>query len=116
MTSELVARRHGEALLEQMKGTGWKLEVWENLGWHYCVVNGTLYIYAHEYMDGISYTSLMGDGKHPHAGLPVWTDDYHSKDPNKVVEHQLAFAQKYMDHINAAFSKVMANIHPKKGV
>ena len=110
---ELTARRHGKVLLRRMKGTGWKLEVWENLGWHYCVVNGNLTVYASEYMDGISYTALLGD-EGPHAGLPLWSSHFSSKDPNEVARNQLEIAEDTVKRLTTVVKKVRANIGPKK--
>jgi hypothetical protein len=42
MLTKKQVERDGAALLAQMHGEGWTLDVWENLGWHYCVRRGPL--------------------------------------------------------------------------
>ena len=34
----------GRKLVESMPGTGWRLHVWQNLGWHYSVRRGDLQV------------------------------------------------------------------------
>ncbi|RUU74744.1 hypothetical protein [Mesorhizobium sp. M7A.F.Ca.MR.362.00.0.0] len=41
------AKRNAEALASRM-GDGWKVEVWENLGWHYLVQKGCVTIHINE--------------------------------------------------------------------
>ena len=107
------AMKHGKALLRRMKGKGWKLDVWENLGWHYAVYNGTLTVHATEYLLGqTTYFTLLGDTERG-GGECYWTEDFSSTDPNKVVERQLAHALKVAKGHLAIVKKVEANIRSK---
>jgi hypothetical protein len=34
------ARKKAEEVKDQLPGKGWKIHVWENIGWHYRVIRG----------------------------------------------------------------------------
>ena len=110
------AVKHGKALLRRMKGKGWKLDVWENMGWHYAVYNGTLTVHASEYaMSKTTYFTLLGDEERG-GGLGFWTEngpESSSEDPNEVVERQVAYALKVAKGHLAIVKKVEANIRSK---
>lgn len=93
------AFKEGKKLLKQMNGLGgnWKLHVWENLGWHYALENKrtkgkSITLYADTYYDKVTYSVLMGDMRH--AGVSIWSDSRHSKDPMKAVKQAIKTAEK----------------------
>jgi len=80
-----------EELLASLDGEGWKLDIWENLGWHYAVYNGPLTVHGspgHWYCL-LSRTEIRG------GGALYWTDDAHFKNPNDAVRHQLDLVRKF---------------------
>jgi len=104
--SKREATRKGKELLARMEGEGWKLNVWKNIGWHYCVrAAGVISVYP-------SSTSLFGDDRFHclmgglNHGDILWNDSFHSTDPNEVVRHQLEVAQE----------SVAALIEEKQGI
>jgi hypothetical protein len=97
--TEQEARREGRKLLKRMKGKGWKLRVWENLGWHFCVWNGPAAVYPS--INGKFHCLLADhDCKGTGAGHGEWTTTESFADPNKAVACELASAesvvQKYI--------------------
>lgn len=91
------AEKLGKELLAKMKGTGWTLRVWENLSWHYRVMNGGLDIYPS--FDGIAFHAVLNrqDAPGGHGGEIFWTDKNRHSDPNLVVERQLKTARNFTD-------------------
>lgn len=89
------AEKLGKELLARMKGDGWKLRVWENLGWHYSVKNGGMSVYPS--FDGIAYHALLHKENDGIGGETFWTDNNRHSDPNLVVERQLKTARNFTD-------------------
>ena len=87
------ARRLGNKLLKRMRGDGWELDVWQNIGWHYCVrANEVISVYpVSERLDETKYTCLLGGQNY---GVMLFSETFSHEDPNVVVEHQLEFAQE----------------------
>jgi len=90
------AEKAAKDLKKKLKGRGWKIDVWENLGWHYRVSAGSLKVYP-SYTKG-HYFCLFGKGG---GGDSIWTDSFTSRDPNEVVEHQLAYANEVIEDYNS---------------
>ena len=104
MLDKQQADKRGKALLDKMRGDGWKLDVWENLGWHYSVCNGAMSVHASSLgapEDGSEDTffCLMGtdrDQSHD-SGHPAWGSDFKSNDPNEVVLAQIRKAREVLN-------------------
>ncbi len=97
--TEKEARKAGKELLKRMKGKRWKLEVWNNLGWHCMVRNGPVQVHLDNYC-GKDYSCLISDNlRDPSGGNIEWTtqDSKHFTDPNKAVAHELKSARKYLN-------------------
>lgn len=65
-----------KALLKKMNTSGWRIKVWENLGWHYSLINQTVSITDEE--DTRTRAMLC-----PHYSF--WEVSYH-KNPNRAVK------------------------------
>jgi hypothetical protein len=95
----------GRQLHARMKGGGWVLHVWQNLGWHYCVRRGPLGV--HPSNSGGYFTLLAGqvDGD---GGFPAWTsgDTYHN--PNRAVDAQLVAATKFVNDYTAQLQAALS--------
>lgn len=89
------AIRKGKALLARMKGQGWKLEVWENLGWHYRVYAGPLSVSEkRDRSPEFRYSAMMSERPDDHiGGSYAWYGDTHSSDPNRTARKQLEIAE-----------------------
>lgn len=105
------AEQKGKELLNQLKGNGWSIRVWETMGWDgkYAAELGGMTISPSYIKD--TYYALLGDGKYGGGnGFAFWTDNFYSKDPNKAVKHQLKLAQKFVDECQELIDKVKNNI------
>lgn len=104
----------GRALRKRMRGAGWLLRVWQNLGWHYAVHRGTVNVYVSHPdrrfpRDRRSYWTLMGgDG----FGKPELTDPSHPhfSDPNKAVAAQTKFALTYIGSLQAMVDALLDDV------
>lgn len=106
------ATKEGKALLARMKGVGWKLRVWENCGWHYSVLLGTIYVYG---SPGCFNVLFSADKKIPGAGEIFWTTrGEHYKDPNRAVEMQLKCARTFVNKCSKAIEDVERGLNAKK--
>jgi len=111
MDSKAEATKAGKELLKKVKGN-WKLRVWENLGWHYALYNKdhsglNLYVSEGECIPkGNTYSCMLSSTPGDSGGEMYWTDNYHSKDPNKAVEHQIKVARKFVDKLNKVMRKL----------
>jgi hypothetical protein len=71
----------------------WKIDVWENLGWHYCAFYKNMSIWATYHKNKpVSYSIMMSDSdKYARSGSHNWFigNTYYSSDPNKLIRLQL---------------------------
>jgi hypothetical protein len=85
------AVRDAGNLLKKLRGSGWKAVVWENIGWHFKAVSGTVQVYGDRLAeDGkLRYTCLISDSvSNPVGGSMLWTDECPERchgDPNEAV-------------------------------
>lgn len=111
------ATKRGKALLKRVKGRGWKLDVWENLGWHYAVRNGPLTVYADRYTKDRSmrYSTLLGgEPKDRHCGSLNWSPPSKGyRDPNRAVRAQLKAARAYVNQVDALVTDLEDSIQPR---
>lgn len=91
----------GRALRDRMKGNGWVLHVWQNMGWHYMVRLGVMNVHVSRYRGVDSYHTLFG---YRHAGRPELTDakSRSFKDPNRAVQAQVRFAKEHLRGLQEA--------------
>jgi hypothetical protein len=108
MKTKQQAQNKGKALLRKMKGKGWKLRIWENLGWHYEVSLGGLTVSPFEISGKKErYHALLSAGDYAGTGEIFWTDvGFYSTDPNKVVKHQLKIARDFINKCNKAIKQI----------
>lgn len=86
---------------------GWKLDVWENLGWHVALRKGGMNLYVRQYMgeDKLSFSTLFSTDESS-SGEIFWSNDFTSSNPNKVIERQLKIAQSFVKKCQRAIDKV----------
>ena len=103
----------GNLLLAKMNGEGWELRVHENLGWHFNVSNGNLYV--HESSSGRS-SCLMSDGEYAGAGtgLGLWTTNDYYEDPNEAVAKQVEVATAVVARLVKAVEQAKAIVKEVK--
>jgi hypothetical protein len=89
------AVRDADRLVRRLRGSGWRAEVWENLGWHFRAVSGTVQVTGDRRGEGgrLRYTCLISDDvDRSQGGSVLWTDrcpDRCHSDPNEAVASML---------------------------
>lgn len=88
--------------LKKMKGEGWDLEVWDNIGWHFCLRSGPVAVY--ECVGPGTYHCLVSDNpKGGAGGAGHWTGDHPSrKDPNQAAKDGVMDMVKKVEQYNKA--------------
>jgi hypothetical protein len=76
--------------LAKMKTRGWKIRVWENMGWHWSLTNALCGMSLHTTHDvrGLTFWGMMADGdckNAQHGSCGFQSCSHNSKDPNKAV-------------------------------
>ena len=85
------ALKEGKALLKRVKGRGWKLHVWENMGWHYAVRAPHVAVYV---AGSGKYFAMVSRDKFCTSTPVEWYTDYRSSDPNLAVMVAVCKAQQ----------------------
>lgn len=76
MKTRKEARERGKKV-KKMLPKGWKLEIWENLGWHFKLTKGPISV-SQSYDD--SFHVLISDyGGHPGSGGGAWSSGLKAK-------------------------------------
>lgn len=113
MLTRKEAEKAGKELLGRMKGEGWTLRVWENLGWQYCVRNGPATVYPTH--DG-RFHCLLADEKLSQDscgfGASAWTTKEVRDDPNDAVAVELQCARDYANRVNRALACIESRLNP----
>ena len=114
MKTKRKAEAQAKKLLAKMKSPGWKIDVWENMGWHYCLRNGVLTINPSSVFPG-TFLCLIGDGKSS-GGLSICTpmSAIRNKDPNKAIREQTEFAKSAINKYQAIIKKAEKIISTKR--
>ena len=108
------ATRRGRQLLRRMEGTGWKLRVWENIGWHYEVQNGGISIDEMRCCDGRNvYLAYLHEGDTHGGGSAFWHTGRECGDPNLAVWAQLKHAQKFVTYLRDSLEALMERLRKK---
>jgi hypothetical protein len=104
------AQKAGEELLSKLKGKGWRIKVWSNLGWHYNLANGRLTIHPDSFNKG--YMALLSDAtcKHIGGGAAFWTNSKSFKDPNDAVKDQIKRAKSFVSQFSTENSKMLSEL------
>lgn len=111
MTKQSAIRR-GRKLASLMTTKGWKVRVWENMGWHYDLHNGPVSLTEHVMPTGQApwYSCLIDSTGDGHAGLAIWTDLHaydlvSSRNPNTCVQAALDYARDAVNSLDAALKR-----------
>ncbi len=87
------------ALLNRTIGTGWKPDIWENLGWHYRAISACGRIKVHPFHAGSyarGYTAFLGEPDSPGG---TWSAQ--ASAPAASVRKVIAMAKAELDNISA---------------
>lgn len=104
----LTAQRLGKKVLKMLTNRrGWKIEVWNNLGWHVALRKNGLNLYIQEDMfNRLSFSTLLSsDGSC--SGETFWSPGHRSfKNPNSAIYHQLYVANRFIQRCQKTLKKV----------
>ena len=106
---KLTAEKQGKKLLDRMTCYGgWKLRVWENLGWHYAIYKNGMNIHPgyNKPNETPKYYALFGRDDRS-GGEIFWSDKFRDSDPNVVVMHQLSIAQQFITNCQKAVNGII---------
>ena len=86
------AKAFGTKILKVLKGTGWKMRIWENIGWHVTWHLGRVRLLANNGRNGPRFWCLVSDDDEGIGGSMLWTIHTEYKDPNTAVKKHLKHA------------------------
>lgn len=115
--SRELATAEARKVLKLMKTKGWKIEVWENLGWHFCLRNYRLSLYESRYgAKPPQYSCLLASNdRAPGSGSCLWSPQqgHHRSDPNVAVEVQMRLAEAVVRELHESLQAT--RLHLKYG-
>lgn len=100
-TTKAEAAAEGKKLLSKLKGTGWKLSLWQNLGWCFKVTQGPVSV--HETCG--KYWAMVSDNPNDASfGANIWTEARTRSyaDPNKAVARAIKLARDMLGELTEA--------------
>lgn len=100
MSTKVQAIKAGRTLLKKMKGSGWQVRVWENIGWYYKVHSGPVSVYPTSAYGDTRYFCLISDDiERADSGLALWTNSkaLSRKDPNVAVREAVTVVTKVIN-------------------
>lgn len=93
--SEKQAKTTGKQKLNLLNNKkGWRVVVWENLGWHMSLVKGNLHLHYSRPDD--DFHAFLSENCYGGDSM-FWSSNFNHKDPNKVIEHKIKTAQAFID-------------------
>lgn len=99
------ARKLARAMKARL-GRGWKMDVWNNFGWHAACRNQNVSVYSHPLPSGkVRYSCLVADHlDRPAGGSNIWhwREDTPFYCPAKAVKSEVRKAQMAIDSVNQA--------------
>lgn len=98
MKTKAQAEEAAKSLIKKMNGKGWKLRMWQNIGWHYEIRNGPIAV-SPCYPEGKFSCKLSDSLEDSYGGSLIWANNFSSKDPNKAVMHEIKNARKELNLI-----------------
>lgn len=109
--------KKADKLVSLLKGSGWKVKIYENLGWHFQVVSGPIAVFGNQendlYWCMIAQSSdLVGSGFPPWSCSPSPGKANYHKDPNEAVKEALTHAGAWVSDI----LKTMASASESSGI
>lgn len=114
MNTRAEATRWGRRQLKKFRGKGWRMRVWNNMGWHVAFHNHGLNVRCQP--SAFSHTlfhALLSDECRGSGGLAAWSPGYRQyRDPNKSAQAAIRAARAYVNHLNTAVEQA-ENIYVK---
>jgi len=90
------AEKHGEEIRQMMANPDqWKVQVWENLGWHCAIDCGPVHVWPSVSKDSFNCL-IAGNDNHPGSGDGRWsTKGKSGKTPEEAVRIEMASVFAY---------------------
>lgn len=82
---------------------GWKINVWENLGWHLAFDKGHLNL--HYSPEDNSFMAFLSENNYGGDSI-FWHESYSNKDPNKVIANKLRVAKAFVKRCQNVIAEV----------
>lgn len=95
----------GRQLRARMKTGGWKLVVWQNMGWHYNLQRGPITLNVSKDRQATVYWCQMtSDPKRSGYGEVFWDRCPYFRDPNRAVAAQIRIAERFAARLARAIA------------
>lgn len=94
------ATKEAKALAKQL-GKGWKPCVWENMGWHWAVVNESKSMKLYKDLDYVGYSAWLEPEKHLGIGFQ-WIRN--GKTPEQAVLNVITEFRNFTKRVNKTLS------------
>ena len=107
LTSRSSAVQEGKlvrALLNKPKG--WRIKVWENLGWHVMLRKYGMCLHWYRYGGPREFFTLLDSSGTGPGGEIYWTERFHSINPNTAIRRQLKIANDFVKQCTKAIQEV----------
>lgn len=106
--TEREARERGAKLLKKLPGKGWKLHVWENLGWHYeARLHGLMLREdTSRFSDACSYWCGLSDVESSSGTPAYWHTNESFKTPLEAIENQMKVAANFVKMVSGVVNKI----------
>ena len=93
----------GQELLNKMKDKNWKLKVWENMGWNFCITNGPLRLSFNSNSQNPYHILMSSNSQSTVGGLAMWTPRKSSSlNPVSGLKKQVELARKVLNGLTEA--------------
>ena len=110
MTQNTAIKR-ANSLIKKL-GQGWTARVWENLGWHYAVENGTLTVYPIHQTSKLGYYCMLTDDTNfLGCGSVLWTDSKIFKCPKQAIAHTVKLAETEINKLTNILKIAKAEVY-----
>ena len=97
MDTKAQAIKKAKELLGKMKTKGWKIRVWQNLGWHHSVINYGIQVIGPSGCREEKYSCYLSNEKDGGGSPTYWHDRNSYINPNEAVTKQLAKAHEFVN-------------------
>jgi hypothetical protein len=97
MRTKKEAEQEAKTALSLLKTSGWKVHVFENVGWHWKITNLDGFLSLHKQESG-GYWCLLDDTIKGVGNLE-WADNRQFKDPNLAASAVLGKARKSLNRL-----------------
>ena len=115
--AEKLAKEMVKTLNKDLGGK-WETRVWNNLGWHYSAVLGSIEVIESTYMGKSIYTAYINDEVNVIGGaMSAWFHDSdNAATPDQAVRNAITTANKYMESLKAVMDDNRVKIFIDKDI